>query len=154
VFTPLFCCGAEKENASLLRAWNSDQVTLAVLEVCIRETKYEIKFKKTGNYSACQAEWNSYQNALEKIFNDTSVYGDCALAQLTFDPHSVTTNENVAFYITLRGKKMVPILELSIKHPVDLGYPETEKVRISYIDSLIRAIKQKEVLGKPQEVTR
>jgi hypothetical protein len=153
IFLPLFCYGAAKEDSSLLKAWKSDQVSLAVIEVCIRELKYEIKLKKTNDPSACKPEWDAYQAALEKIFEDSSAYGDCALVQLTFDPHATTTDENAAYYITQRGKKMIPILILSMKHPVDLGYPETEKVRVPYIASLIRAINQKEILGTPQQAT-
>ena len=144
---------AKDAHSDLFKVWNSDKVACMVGKAYIRSEEFEAHYlsQRFDQRSYSGPEWDASEKARDEIYGDTSIYGDCALVQLLNDFDDASVGENIEYYITSRGKRMVPILELLMKYPLHHLEAEAEKNRIKGIESLIDAIKAGKTLGVSQE---
>lgn len=147
----IFVCTsmASENNSELLTIWNSDQVASIVGKVYVRANQFKAVYlsKSFSERGYEGPEWVAYQKSLSEIYENKSPYGDCALVMLINDFDDASIGEEIDHYITTRGKKMIPILELLEKNPLHHLEGKQEKERIENIDRLINAIKAGKIQG-------
>lgn len=140
--------------AHIATVWNSDVVGRKIGLVIVRSKKFEDAVKAQGPNSKIAElqgpEWDALEDARNQIFQDKSIYGDCATVQLLYDCPSFATLEDISCSLTSRGKKILPILEYAKSHRVFGIDPAGQKCWDSEIDTIVVAILKGQEIGCSQ----
>jgi hypothetical protein len=114
-------------TAAIEKVWNSDRVAGMVGLLLLRtdECAFELE-RMRAIQEVADLKMNVFnstvkqrqEEAAEAIFRDRSIFGDCALVQIsTFYNHEAEADE-VGCHIIERGKRMLPVIQYGLAHPI------------------------------------
>ena len=140
-----------KGQSSLEKIWKSDKVAQLLGEVLFRQMQFQAARDKASGDSPIKEyrgeEWDDLERARLKIFEEKSLYGDCALVQMLAWCPDASLAEDINCNVTERGKKILGVLGYAKSHPPFVFDAKASECWTANIDRYIKNINRGERYG-------